>query len=752
MPTELPAGQGTVPAGDRLWVVLPVYNEAGAIETVIREWLPVLERADPGFVLLVVDDGSTDGTGRLLERLAQGEPRIRIESIANRGHGGACRRGYTLATGPTSDASWILQIDSDGQCAPEDFPAFWQGRREHLAQFGRRRHRGDGWVRTAASRALALLVGAAAGRRIADPNVPFRLLRRDVLTRCLARAAAVDVALFNAALTVVCVDETAVRWIDIQFRRRLAGQSHYRPARMGRLASELLGWLVARHRPARALAALAWCALAGAVAVYAARNLGSEAIWYDEAVQVHTALGVHPLAPPFTKIGGLREAVARNRGDELDPGGFGILLFGWIRVVGQGIPAMRLLCGLLVVAGLGALAALAGRWIRSPLAPPAAVALALLDPLVREHAVEVRPYALEMAAVWVAFWAVDRFLERPTRGWALSLGCALAALVSARYSGFLTGGALAAALLAQALALRRTAPAESPRFQALLGLVFLPPLVVLAAIARWSLPGLVGRSTWAGGQMVAYLQPYTAAGLAPGELAMRALHNLTLPAVFALTLTAGLALGPRRSAAWAASGALLVRRSAIVLLLLTALLWRWHPWEPATKWSLYLRVVSTVCALRLVADGLPHVRGALGRRVAAVVALGIVAVGAGLTTERRVERSDVALPALEAIGDGRAGAMSDGAVAVDVHPYPALRYHYEFGALRGHREYPRVFRLPIDGVEIPRVEMCAARWFLTFDSIPHLEARYPALLFAADPVAPNLLRIAPRDPLAPCGG
>ncbi len=510
---------------------------------------------------------------------------------------------------------------------------------------------------------------------------------------------------------------------------------------------------------ARALAALAWCALAAAVAVYAARNLGSEALWYDEAVQVHTSLGVHPLAAPFTPVpqtllAQLRGVISRNRGDELDPGGFGLLLFGWMRALGTGVPAMRLLCGLLVVLGLVALAALARRWIRGPLAPPAAVALALLDPLVREHAVEVRPYALEMAAVWIAFWAADRFLERPLPGRALALGGAFVALLGSRYSAFLTGGAIAAAVTVQTLWPRgwasRTDRPDSRRARTL-GLSFLPPSAALVALARWSLPGLIGRSRWAGGQLVAYLQPYTAAGLAPGELIVRALHNLTVPAVLSLTASAALALRLWGRAHWPEPGSLLVRRSALAVLLLTALLWPWHPWEPATKWSLYLRVVATVCWLRLAADGLPHVRSAKARRLAAAMAMLLIAVAAVLVTARRQGRPDVPLPVLEAIRDGRLGVLAEGAVAVDVHPYPSLRYHYEFGALRGRGEYPRVFRLPVDGVEIAPAAMCAARWFLTFDQGPHLEQRYPALRFAADPTVPNLFRVEARDPLARCG-
>src|SRR5690606_7772190 len=204
---------------------------------------------------------------------------------------------------------------------------------------------------------------------------------------------------------------------------RHAGRSHYSAGRMARLLADFLRWLVAAPGPdgrtrrrrlaLRVAAGLAWCALAAGAARHVAINIGNEAIWFDESMQVHTSLGEDAFGPPFRPRGSLRDVVIRNGIDQLDPGGFGVLLHGWMRAFGTSVVAMRTLSALLVLAGLVALAALAGRWIRHPLAPPAAVGLALLDPLVREHALEIRPYALELAGVWLAFWSADRLLARP---------------------------------------------------------------------------------------------------------------------------------------------------------------------------------------------------------------------------------------------------------------------------------------------------------------------------------------------------
>ena len=84
-------------AGDRflLVVVMPVYNEAGCIERVLGEWLAALENIDAS--LLIVNDGSTDGTERILENLNDREPRLRVINQPNGGHGAAILRGYRRA-------------------------------------------------------------------------------------------------------------------------------------------------------------------------------------------------------------------------------------------------------------------------------------------------------------------------------------------------------------------------------------------------------------------------------------------------------------------------------------------------------------------------------------------------------------------------------------------------------------------------------------------------------------------------------
>ena len=93
-----------------LSVVMPAYNEEGAIEAAtaeVREF--VLDRI-AGSELVVVNDGSRDNTGPILDRICANDPRIRVVHQANGGHGPALRAAIEAANGEL-----LLFLDSDRQ-------------------------------------------------------------------------------------------------------------------------------------------------------------------------------------------------------------------------------------------------------------------------------------------------------------------------------------------------------------------------------------------------------------------------------------------------------------------------------------------------------------------------------------------------------------------------------------------------------------------------------------------------------------
>jgi glycosyltransferase involved in cell wall biosynthesis len=217
--------------GSDLWVVMPVYNEAGAIRAVVEEWLAVLRSGAVPFRLCVIDDGSTDATPAMLAELARAHPEVEVVTKTNTGHGRTCLHGYRLAI--ARGARWVLQIDSDGQCDAAHFSELWRLRTAHPLVFGARRVRRDGWWRQSVSWMLALGAAAAAGVWVRDPNTPYRLMRTNVLGQVLD-AIPQDVDLANVYLAMVLEMRAPIRWVPIVFRERLAGRSRRRPWAMVR--------------------------------------------------------------------------------------------------------------------------------------------------------------------------------------------------------------------------------------------------------------------------------------------------------------------------------------------------------------------------------------------------------------------------------------------------------------------------------------------------------------------------------------
>jgi dolichol-phosphate mannosyltransferase len=159
-----------------LTVVMPVYNEARGIGAVVDDVVTLVLDEHPGSTLVVVDDGSTDGTAEVLAAAAAADPRITIvRNEPNRGHGPSVLRGLAQAT-----TDWILHIDSDGQLDLRELPLLWAATDHSDLVLGIRVTRRDPMHRKVLTRLTSLLVSALTGRRVRDGNTPFKLVRRSL--------------------------------------------------------------------------------------------------------------------------------------------------------------------------------------------------------------------------------------------------------------------------------------------------------------------------------------------------------------------------------------------------------------------------------------------------------------------------------------------------------------------------------------------------------------------------------------------
>ena len=158
-----------------LSVVIPAYNEEAVIEKTLREVQKHVLTLIPGAEVIVVNDGSRDRTGLILDKLAAENPSIRVIHQRNGGHGRALRTGLDAARG-----EYVFLIDSDCQIPLEAFGTAWQSLGEGDAIFGLRAERHDPKLRLFLSVLIRLALQLLFRAPLRDANVPFKILRRSV--------------------------------------------------------------------------------------------------------------------------------------------------------------------------------------------------------------------------------------------------------------------------------------------------------------------------------------------------------------------------------------------------------------------------------------------------------------------------------------------------------------------------------------------------------------------------------------------
>jgi dolichol-phosphate mannosyltransferase len=113
-----------------LIVVIPAYNEEACIREVVPNWIEGISQIIPKdkFKLLIINDGSRDNTGTILDELTGIYPNLIAKHQLNGGHGNAIYNGYQMAI--DMNPAFVFQTDSDDQFDPRDFHKFWEKRNE----------------------------------------------------------------------------------------------------------------------------------------------------------------------------------------------------------------------------------------------------------------------------------------------------------------------------------------------------------------------------------------------------------------------------------------------------------------------------------------------------------------------------------------------------------------------------------------------------------------------------------------------
>ena len=205
---------------DKLYIVMPAYNEEANIEAVVSQWHPLVEKIGSDSRLVVMDDGSKDHTYEKLKDLQKKFPQLVGVTKENEGHGATVLRAYHYAVDHGAD--YVFQTDSDGQTLPEEFWPLWENRQRGGLLIGQRKGREDGISRVFVTRVLRLVLFAVFRVWVKDANTPFRLMKASELEQVLKKIPE-GFNLSNVIMTVIYEKENKVTYYPITFRPRQGG-------------------------------------------------------------------------------------------------------------------------------------------------------------------------------------------------------------------------------------------------------------------------------------------------------------------------------------------------------------------------------------------------------------------------------------------------------------------------------------------------------------------------------------------------
>jgi dolichol-phosphate mannosyltransferase len=202
-----------------LSIVIPVFNEEESLAELHGELDAVAIANGYELDIVFVDDGSTDGSWRKIEQLAEEDSRVRgIRFRRNFGKAAALSAGFAAAKGEI-----VLTLDADLQDDPAEIPRFLEAMQQGLdvvSGYKKRRH--DPWHKVGPSRVFNWMVGVVTKVRLHDHNCGFKSYRREIFD---------EVRIYGELHRFVPVLAAARGWkvgeIVVNHRPRRFGKSKY---------------------------------------------------------------------------------------------------------------------------------------------------------------------------------------------------------------------------------------------------------------------------------------------------------------------------------------------------------------------------------------------------------------------------------------------------------------------------------------------------------------------------------------------
>jgi glycosyltransferase involved in cell wall biosynthesis len=178
-------------------IVIPAYNEQGSIAATVERVSAAASSLGVPCQIIVVNDGSRDGTGAVVRDLQTRMPRLElVEHFPNRGYGGSLRAGFAAAVHP-----WIAFLPGDNQFDPLELSRLIERASEADIVSGYRADRQDAAIRKLNAFGWNMAVTVLFGRLCRDIDCGFKLFRRDLLehARVESNGAMIDTELLAGA-------------------------------------------------------------------------------------------------------------------------------------------------------------------------------------------------------------------------------------------------------------------------------------------------------------------------------------------------------------------------------------------------------------------------------------------------------------------------------------------------------------------------------------------------------------------------
>jgi glycosyltransferase involved in cell wall biosynthesis len=196
----------------------PCYNEDLNLESLVLEAIQVLSPLVYEFEILIINDGSTDKTGLIAERLSKQHEFLRvIHHENNRGYGAALISGFSHCV-----HEWVFFTDGDNQFLVSEIALLLQEVDDHDLIIGYRKERKDPWHRILYGRAWTRFVQLLFGLKFRDINCAFKLIRRSTIDGLTLHASG---AVINTELLVkTTLGGARIKQLAVSHRPRMFGK------------------------------------------------------------------------------------------------------------------------------------------------------------------------------------------------------------------------------------------------------------------------------------------------------------------------------------------------------------------------------------------------------------------------------------------------------------------------------------------------------------------------------------------------